>query len=380
MTKERQAQMLKKVVAKEAIRRKFDEQLIDLEAHIDGSLSYLENKAHIIELIDGIAPNPDINTDRLHAEQIEAIEQEEEHYIAEQGKAINELSEATPNLDRFFLTPINLVTMLVQGYGHAVMFEGAQGIGKTITILRTLKAQGLELGRDFAYKRGYTTPLAFVEFLYAHKDKQIIVIDDCEGIFIDERGKSIMKCLLDNSLGKRFVDYTSTARRAEQTPTPFEVTARIISCANQYPQDIDFKAVMDRCMFYEVEFSYRELVEILKELAKLPYRDMGMEQRQAVMKFIMENSNEATENLSLRSLFKLYDIFLYTKGAGDLWNSMAQDILKPNPIMVLVRQLDRSGLSVSQQAHEFMEKTAMSRTTFYRIRAKLRNKSQSPTQ
>jgi len=344
--------------------------LVDLESLVDSSLTYSENKAIITEHLKKIAPNGkvtenNLDRDRLKAYQREALKMEEAHYMDEQNKQLNMLTEqSTPQIDGFFEVPIHYVRMLCRGNGFALAFKGRGGIGKTFTIMKTLKEEGLKLGENVAYLRGYSTPLALYMFLYTNKDRDAIFLDDIEGVFKDDKGKAILKSALDNVLGKRFVFYSSTSEKLT-VPGSFELTSRVITCSNDYPEeDLDFKALLDRCIFYEFKFSYREIIEILTELVKLPYKSLDLGGRKEVLQYIMEHTSIATNEFSLRTLFKCYDCYIYGKNIG-VWKRLVNEIIRPNEDFELMKELMDKYMSVKMQVDEFVELTGKSRRTYF---------------
>jgi len=355
-------------------------ELVDIEAIIDSTLTYWKNKNALIEYLKGIAANGKVIENNLpekaktESERQEARILAEEHFLDEQNKALDQITDkSSPEIDRFFDIPIHLVKMLARGYGYAIMFKGQGGIGKTFTILKTLKNEGLKFGEDFAYVRGYSTPLALYKFLYFNRDKKIIILDDVEGCFDDDRGKAVLKAALDNTLGRRFVGYLSTSEKAEDVPSQFEITANIITCANDYPTDADFRALMDRCIYYEFNFRYKEIIRILEEMIKLPYKNLTIEQKKEVYQHILNNSSEATRELSIRTLLKIYEGYLYDQnnGKSGFWQKLAIEILKPDENLVLIKNLMNSGLMVNEQVNGFIEKTGLSRATYFRLKQKV---------
>ena len=350
-----------------------DWQTIDIDSIWDSQQSAEYNWEVIEVKIKELANHTNIDLDKLKAEKREAIEIEEQHYIREQNKQLNKLTKkSTPQIDKFFELPIHYVKMLCMGNGFALAFKGRGGIGKTFTIMKTLKEEGLKLGDNIAYLRGYSTPLALYKFLYNNKDKKVIFLDDIEGIFKDDKGKAILKSALDNVLGKRFVFYSSTSEKLDITDN-FELTAKVITCSNDYPEeDLDFKALLDRCIFYEFKFSYKQIIEIMRELVKLPYRKLDLEGRKKVFGYIIDHTNIATNEFSIRTLYKCYDCYIYGRDNG-VWKKLVNEIIRPNEDLELIRQLANSYTSVKQQVEEFIEQTGKSRATFFNYKRLLKS-------
>lgn len=272
-------------------------------------------------------------------------------------------------LNRVFATPISLVRMITRNDTYALMFEGEGGLGKTHTILKTLADEGHEYNKDYVYLRGYSTPLAFYMALYEHRDKKEIVLDDMEGIFKDDRGKAILKACLDKKNGKRSVSYITTDERIKNTPKEFEITANIILCANDYPEDADFRALQDRCIYYKFEFTYAQKIEMMNEIIKQPYKNLTEDDRKYVMDFIINYTTEATKNFSLRLLFKLMDIYTFDK---QNFRKIAQEILEEDEILSILAECIKSHEKVIDQTKEFQARTGIRPRQFFNLRKKLR--------
>ena len=278
--------------------------------------------------------------------------------ITDQDIKINEI-------DAFYDTPIHLVRMVAKGYTQALMFEGEGGLGKTHIILRTLQQENA----DYHYMRGYTTPFRFYTTLYEHRNKPIIVLDDIEGIFRNDISKSILKATLDTNPESRIIQYNSPRAKNLNIPTQFRPRFRVIVCANSYPNEPDFRAVMDRCMYYPFNFTYEQKLEILSHITRLPYKQMSEEQRREVYNHIRAYSTRATK-LSIRTLFKLYDLYLYDRS---VWRKLAREIIRDDEdIYAYIKATEKYPKNVSQQVNEFIRISGKSRTTFYRIKKRVK--------
>lgn len=281
--------------------------------------------------------------------------------IAEQeNRELLKQAEQAVNISQYFTTPIHLTRMIARENIRSVMFEGEGGLGKTHTILSTLK----EEKTNFRYIRGYTTPLSLYIDLYKHRETPVIVIDDTDGIFRNNIGKSLIKSVLDPQINE--THYHST-QLPEGIPDNFIPQSRYIICANQYPNDSDFKALRDRCVYYLFSFNYKQKIDILRLLSKLEYKDTSQEDRDIIFGFINKHSNKAT-NLSIRTLFKVYDLYLYDRS---IWQNIAKEVLHDDTALKVVIEAMKHD-TVADQIKHFMKNTGMSRATFYRLRAKVK--------
>jgi flagellin-specific chaperone FliS len=90
-----------------------------------------------------------------------------------------------------------------------------------------------------------------------------------------------------------------------------------------------------------------ELVDYLKELSE----------------------NNIIKNLSLRLLDKLYP---YCNNGVD-WKRLVKDIIEIDEIENFVFELMKSSKTVKEQVKEFIDRTGLSRATFFRYKAKIKS-------
>ncbi len=267
-------------------------------------------------------------------------------------------------IDKFYRTPIHFVRMIARNHNNALMFEGEGGLGKTHIILKTLNQESTE----YYYMRGYTTPMQFYITLYEHRNMPVIVLDDIEGIFKNDIGKSLIKATLDMNQESRIIQYNSPRLKTFNIPKEFRPNFRVIVCANRYPNDSDFMAVMDRCLYYPFRFTYKQKLEILRHISKLPYKTLSDRERAEIYNHIRAISTKATQ-LSIRTLFKIYDLYLYDRKE---WRTLSHDILKNDDDIVEYLKAIERHQNIKDQIAEFTEHTGKSRATFYRIKKRMK--------
>ena len=80
------------------------------------------------------------------------------------------------------------------------------------------------------------------------------------------------------------------------------------------------------------------------------------------------NSNEATQDLSIRTLIKCYQFYMFDRV---IWKELALRILKANPRKEIVLELTKSGKSSKEQEQIYYERTGYSRADYYRVKQEL---------
>jgi len=112
---------------------------------------------------------------------------------------------------------------------------------------------------------------------------------------------------------------------------------------------------------YELKMSYEDKIKILYELSKLQYKDIIQEDRTKIVKWIKDNTSSATENLNLRLLFQLYEMFRFNQQE---WKRLGKEIIKTNWEYELIV----SGLSPK----EWVIETGKHLATYYKYRNRIR--------
>ena len=137
----------------------------------------------------------------------------------------------------------------------------------------------------------------------------------------DVKIKSMLKSVcgeLDD--GKRIVSYHSTSPILEKNdlPSSFELNVNIILIFND---DISgFEPIINRGVTIDFFFNFDEMIDRIKEVQQ----SANIEQE--VLDYVLQTCNEATENLSIRTLVILSNL----KRKGYDFKLFADEILKTN--------------------------------------------------
>jgi len=340
-----------------------DIQEIDLEAFIDGNLRWGENQRVLEKQYHQIQKsNGELKEEKRSFEKAQ-IEEQTEHTKKEFNRNIETaIKNDQSKTEDYFKELKHLIRLVGRGYSTSLIIEGKGGLGKTYEVIKTLT----EIKADFVVYRSHSTPLKFYEFLFYNNGKTI-VLDDLEGILENASGISILKGALWPLFDKLIVSYSTTSEKLE-VPPEFEFTGQIIFCVNSLRKNPELEALRTRGLYYYLDFPYIEIITVMFEIAKNPYKTLSLDERLKITRFILENTSEATRELNFRTLFKALDIFLYCKETGEDWKSLVLGLLGECDIKLLVKELSESGLEVREQARGFIENTGKSRATFFRIR------------
>jgi len=356
--------------------KKFDlpKDAIDLKAEIDSKLTYQENKEHIKELVKLLINSQKLQEQkakekgkRTLEEEQEKVEQEqikleEEYTKKEFDKAIISILNNTSQEVNSFFEPLKehiRAVALNKGNLNSLFIYGGGGMGKSTIVLSTLK----ELEQNYFYVSSYSTIVELVNFLYKNKDKNI-VFDDFENLLKNDVALNILKSALwgIGKENKRIVSYLTTSQKLT-APAQFEFKGKCYFCLNEIPQDNPLlKALFSRSLKYNLDFNYKELMLLLAEISKLPYKELSLEQRQEVFNFIKENTDETCLELSIRTLIKAFDLF---ETSFNCWKNITLAFLKKDRNLSILKKLLNENFSLKDVEKKYCDELCCCRTTFF---------------
>jgi hypothetical protein len=254
--------------------------------------------------------------------------------------------------DEVFKIPVEYIKSVVGGYHNAFIFLGSHGLGKTTITLKTLRKSGAK----FVFHSGISTPLALYNYLYEHRDNEIIVFDDCTGIINNPNALSIILSALWGATDTRIINWNTTKDNLS-IPTSFIFNSRIIIITNKMPQAYYSNVVLSRCLTYQMKMSYNEILGLMGEIGE-----------KEVVDYIADNSSPATKNFDLRLLRKAEKFRKYDKKKWkDLIKPMLDDI--DEYMQLIVQGIDE---------WDWQQKTGKSRRTYYNYKKKCRSAVPKP--
>lgn len=293
--------------------------------------------------------------------EIQKQEAEAEKSFMESLEQI-EKDKTSDIIEKIFFIPKQYAKMVAQKFSNGLILFGEGGLGKTYSVLRAFKEEGV----DFCICSGYTTPLQLYTYLYENRTRHIL-LDDVAGLLDNKISLDILKCALYSPKGVRKVSYNSSSAKLE-VPSDFIFEGTITILVNEMRHNQDLKAVADRVLYHELKLNYQQVISVLFELAKQNYKDMSREERFVVATWIKDNTTIATKNLNLRFLFKCFEFYRYDKNK---WEDLAKESILTDDRLLKVKDLLNSNVSVKTACMEFIERGLGSRASFFRIKKKL---------
>jgi hypothetical protein len=177
-----------------------------------------------------------------------------------------------------------ILSSLAKGIYNSFIITGTAGIGKTYTVIETMKNLGLEEGVDWVLNKGTASPIGMYKEFYKYRDDVVIVFDDCDSVFRDENGINVLKGALDSSeirkvswkTGTTFDPENKTPQEIEKlvdrgkVPNNFELTSRCLFITNLKQDELlnndKLAALLSRSMFMDMTFSEEEIIDRIREV------------------------------------------------------------------------------------------------------------------
>jgi hypothetical protein len=211
----------------------------------------------------------------------------------------------------------DLTTMVVNNTTPSIVVVGQGGLGKTHSVLATIKDNDVDES-NFLFIKGYSTARGLYNTLYDNNGK-LIVFDDCDSVLEDKIALNILKSALD-SYEKRTISWSARMNKADVYPQSFDFTGRIIFISNKDKSKID-GAILSRSLTVDLSMTPDEKIERMEYILPniLPNYELAV--KKDALKFLSENKE--SDNLNLRTLIMVSKIrYSYKNTWQDLSNYM----------------------------------------------------------
>ena len=250
---------------------------------------------------------------------------------------VTEAVEAAPSVsDKFTInTRFSFVEKVVKMVGTGVqasaVITGEGGLGKSFTVLKTLKAMGMVDINDivpgqavnpkkvFTQIKGFSTAKNMFRTLYKNNGSTII-FDDCDSILKDAIAINILKAALD-SYDKRVITWGAEMRGDDDLPRSFEFTGKIVFISNLNQNKID-QAIRSRSMLIDLSMTQDQKLDRMEHL--IASEDFMPEYSVAIKKdaiALIRQLKDTAREISLRTLITVSKI---RATAGDDWAELAE--------------------------------------------------------
>lgn len=222
----------------------------------------------------------------------------------------------------------------------AMIVSGPPGVGKSHGIEEVLERYKVleNLGGERKYEviKGALSPIGLYCKLYKYAAKDnVLVFDDCDGIFEEPLALNILKAALDSKKNRTIHWNTDSYKlRKEDVPDSFRFEGSCIFVTNIKFDHIKSKKLRDHLEALESRCHYIDLTIDTDREKMLRIRQVvqdGMlnvygftdEQKEEIIQFVSDNKSSLRE-LSLRTVIKTADL---VKAFPDRWQAMAENSL-----------------------------------------------------
>lgn len=264
-----------------------------------------------------------------------------ERHINNLGLAVDTPKvEQQPKIDEFGINKRfdfvdQMVRMVSAKTIASAIITGQGGLGKTHTVIKSLKTAGFtdvtdlasfEVGtrivspKSFRVIKGFSTAKGLYRTLF-EGNGMVLVFDDCDSVLKDPVALNLLKGALD-SYGDRYINWNADIRD-DDLPRSFKFTGSIVFISNMDLDRID-QAVRSRAMCVDVSMTQSQKLERMQVIMKDPefLPEYNIEYKAEALLFI-DGIKDKVQNLSLRSLISAVKI----RAQGGDWKSLAKYIL-----------------------------------------------------
>lgn len=351
----------------------------DIKAEADNKISLSENKTLLREkfkvFLKDIKPTKqEIKSEQEKAEyeQLKQFKEAEEQAVRVFEADILEKKNQEMAVIEKYKVPIEYIKSVARGFNRAFIFLGDCGLGKSYITQQILAQEGVK----FDERSGVISPLAFYTYLSENSlEEKVLVLDDIAGLISNPASYSTLLSALWGGI----VKWSSTSGKLK-VPQQFNFKGRIIVIANklkkEFLSDIDkinnSDIVRSRCLTYKIELNWKERIEMMYNIAKIPHKSLTKEERFAIVDFIKDNSGRTTDGLDLRTQVKAENLYLYNK---ENWKELVKSQLPKHSVLECLEMCLNTSHSIKEAEVKFCEETGLSRPQFFRLKNKLTTQS-----
>lgn len=215
---------------------------------------------------------------------------------------------------------------LKKDLANSLLLVGEAGIGKSESVLTSLKELRLKEDEHFKYLNAYSSPLEFYHLLEEVNEElaspKLLVLDDSEEYINNKRILALLRSALWGNLeGRRVIHWNSP--RAENRN--FEFDGKLIILLNELNLENNLiRALVSRGFYYHLKLSNQEKIALMKDRIQEPYKNLEFRQRKKIIDYI-EKIGRYSDKLTLRTLIQSYNLFILSP---QHFQTLIKEILK----------------------------------------------------
>lgn len=241
-----------------------------------------------------------------------------------------------------------------------VLLLGRHGTGKSEGVRRALSVEVLAMTqRRVLYVEGHMQPFGLYRQLWDHRD-QPVVLDDLDRLYADPDCVRLLKPLCNTIREKRLHWLTNFTMNAQDLPPSFVTSSSVILVANEWKSlNPNVRALEDRAIILHFAPDNKEV-----------HRQVGRWFDDPPVYEFLETLLPVIPAVSMRHYCKGSQ--LRRAGLADWRNSLLQMVVPDRKAACLVEtQNDPALRCEDERVARFTAATGASRSTYFRIKAKL---------
>lgn len=308
----------------------------------------------------------------------EKVEEKSENFAPDDFEYENP-QENPPELDRFYGSLENFVEMVIGGYSNMLMLDAPGGLGKTYNVKKVLRENLPD--EKWTHARGFTTPIELFKTLYkSQEDGHILFLDDMSGLTNNQKALDMLKSATETEGEENWVEYRTSQdiehpspNISKPLPNTFCFRGRLIMSFNDTPENRDFDALADRGTFYTLNFTYRERIDLIREIAKLEdFSNLDVQTQQETAAWV-ESVTDPSIEVSIRTFENVCKMRHYGAEQEKDWEKMALDVFDLDFERYLIARLMETEHPVMAQIDYFKDKTGRSQGHYYNLKNQIVN-------
>ena len=223
-----------------------------------------------------------------------------------------------------------LVSMACKGTLKSLLIYGGPGTGKTYTIMKTIKDNGMVAGRDYAKLSGKASPLSIYQTLFMFRDGGMVLFDDLDSMWGNQDATNILKAALDTSpvreiswgssntinvtkmsddekkqLFAEIDDKIAENPEKVKFPNQFDFTGRVVFISNLKKEEFD-SAIMSRSAKINMDLTSDEILKRMKNiLPSLGGEDVPLKEKEELLDHLLHmHQRQEIEAVTMREFIK----------------------------------------------------------------------------
>jgi len=193
---------------------------------------------------------------------------------------------------------------------NSFLLVGSCGIGKTESVLSSLKNLKLKENQHFKYLNSYSSPLEFyhlLEEVNGLEKPKLLLLDDSEEYINNRRILALLRSSLWGNLENKRIVHWNSPRTENRS---FEFKGKIIFLLNELNlKNSLVRALISRGLYYHLELNNQEKIDLMRIKVKEPYKKLSKKERIRIMNYL-EGIGKLSDKLNLRSLQMAYNLYI----------------------------------------------------------------------